>query len=454
MVMFCIFEPQKIQVKYTVSELFESTFQQPDFRTPLADRVRPKKLEDVIGQDHLIGENGPFHIFFESGDFPSILLWGPPGVGKTTLASLLALKGNYSFTRLSAIEAGVKDVREVIAKAEFLKHDGRKTLLFIDEIHRFNKSQQDALLHAVEKGTITLFGATTENPSFEVNSALLSRCQVYRLHSLSAEHLRKVADQALANDSILSKQNIEIEDWEFLISLSGGDARTLLNALELGVRMGEKNAEKVIVRRQHLERALQQKTAQYDKKGESHYDTISAFIKSMRGSDPDAAIFWMAKMIDAGEDARFIARRMVIFASEDIGNADPFALTLAISAFQAVELIGMPEARINLAQACTYLASCPKSNASYSAIDSALEAIRSGADVSVPLHLRNAPTALMKAEGYGESYQYPHNHDEHFVNENYFPARFPPTVFYQPTEYGREKIFKERLTYLWKNRYK
>lgn len=439
-----------------MSDLFEQNSNyKNDIRTPLADRIRPTTIDEVIGQEHLIGSDGPLRIFFEKSEFPSILLWGPPGVGKTTIASMVAQKGNYHFIRISAIESGVKEIREVIAKAEFLKSDGKKTLLFIDEIHRFNKSQQDALLHAVEKGTITLFGATTENPSFEVNSALLSRCQVYRLHSLSSEQMKKVGERALIQDEILNKKNIIVTDWDFLINLSGGDARTVLNALELAVQIAEKkDPDKIEITHLILEKALQQKTAQYDKKGESHYDTISAFIKSMRGSDPDAAIYWMAKMIDAGEEPRFIARRMVIFASEDIGNADPFAISLAISAFQAVEMIGMPEARINLAQCCTYLASAPKSNASYMAIEDALSAIRSGSDITVPLHLRNAPTALMKAEGFGENYQYPHSYEGHFVQEKYFPDKMSPVVFYKPSEYGREKVFKERLEFLWSERRK
>lgn len=436
-----------------MSELFDSTNVLNNFQTPLADRVRPKAIDEVIGQVHLIGKEGPLKKFFETGNFPSIILWGPPGVGKTTIASLLATKGSFIFIRISAIEAGVKEVREVIAKAEFLKNSGKKTLLFIDEIHRFNKSQQDALLHAVEKGLITLFGATTENPSFEVNSALLSRCQVYRLHSLTEDELKQVAEHAISTDEFLSKEQIEIEDWEFLLTISGGDARTLLNALDLGIRMAEKKDGKTVVRRKDLERALQQKTAQYDKKGESHYDTISAFIKSLRGSDPDAAIFWLAKMIDAGEDPKFIARRMVVFASEDVGNADPYGLTLAVSTFHAVELIGMPEARINLAHCCTYLASCPKSNASYLAIEKALGTIREGADVSVPLHIRNAPTNYMKAEGYAKNYRYPHLFINHFVEEHYFPEKMKPIVFYLPTEMGREKSFKERLHFFWKDRY-
>lgn len=438
-----------------MSSLFEEEKSPDDIRTPLADRMRPRHFNDVIGQSHLLGPDGPLRLFYERGDFPSILLWGPPGVGKTTLAYLVAKEAGYSFSRLSAIEAGVKEVRELIAKAQHRQSQGKKTLMFIDEIHRFNKNQQDALLHAVETGTITLFGATTENPSFEVNAALLSRCQVYRLHSLSESEIREVLDRALQTDTLLKTLDIEITDWDLLVSLSAGDARTALNALELAVSFARKpNSSKIKITRPILEKALQQKTAQYDKKGENHYDTVSAFIKSMRGSDPDASIFWLAKMLEAGEDARFIARRMVIFASEDIGNADPFALSLAVSAFQAVELIGMPECRINLAQTVTYLASCSKSNASYVAIEEALSEIRNGSDTTVPLNLRNASTRLMKQEGYGDGYQYPHAFDNHFVDVHYFPEKVPVKVFYRPGFFGKEKSFRERLEFLWPKRYK
>ena len=421
---------------------------------PLADRMRPQSIDDMVGQEHLIGEEGPLKRFFQSEEFPSIIFWGPPGVGKTTFAMLFANKSNYSYERLSAIDAGVKEVRDVIAKAKMLQSRGRKTLLFIDEIHRFNKNQQDALLHAVESGIITLIGATTENPSFEVNSALLSRCQVYRLYLLSDDDIKSVVNKALNEDIILKKYNIKIEDWEFLIDISAGDARTALNSIELGFKLANRpDYSEIILTRKILEKALQQKTAYYDKKGENHYDTISAFIKSLRGSDPDAALLWLAKMLDAGEEPRFIARRMVVFASEDIGNADPMALVIAVAVFQAVELIGMPECRINLAQGVTYLASSPKSNASYFGVEQASSAVKSGLGVTVPLHLRNAPTNYMKSEGYGQNYKYPHSFNEHFVKENYFPDGVQPVSFYKPGEFGKEKEFKDRLEKFWRERY-
>lgn len=437
-----------------MDELFgEQPIQTSHVLPPLADRMRPQKIEDVMGQEHLIGEDGPLKKFFESGEIPSIIFWGPPGVGKTTFALLFATKNDYHFERLSAIDAGVKEVREIISKAKQLLNRGKRTLLFLDEIHRFNKNQQDALLHAVEKGIITLIGATTENPSFEVNSALLSRCQIYRLVLLTDDEIQKVVTSALENDEILKKYNIKIDDFEFLKVISAGDARTALNALELSFKIANKfGSDEIRITRQVLEKALQQKTAQYDKKGENHYDTISAFIKSLRGSDPDAALLWLAKMLDSGEDPRFIARRMVIFASEDIGNADPFALVLAISVIQAVELIGMPECRINLAQGVTYLASCNKSNSSYMGIENATATIKKGISMTVPLHLRNAPTNYMKSEGYGLGYKYPHSFPGHFIEEHYFPENVKPIKFYKPGDFGKESIFKEELNRKWKNR--
>lgn len=422
---------------------------------PLADRVRPRKIEDVVGQEHLLGEGAPLKMFFDERKFPSMIFWGPPGVGKTTFAYLISEYTDYQFERISAVEAGVKEVRQILAKAEMFQKKGRKTLLFIDEIHRFNKLQQDALLHAVEKGVVTLLGATTENPSFDVISALLSRCQVYRLQLLSNENLKKLIENALIKDEILNKYKIEIEGWEFLFAVSSGDARAALNSIELAFNLLPKKAgETIKITVDILQNALQQKTAYYDKLGETHYDTISAFIKSLRGSDPDAAIFWLAKMLSAGEDPRFIARRMVVFASEDIGNAEPFALSLAISVFHACELIGMPECRINLAQGATYLASCLKSNASYMAITKAMQDVEQGASLIVPLHLRNAPTKLMKEEGYSLGYKYPHDYPGHFIKEHYFPEGTEPKAYYKPTDTGREKAIKERLESYWADRYK
>jgi putative ATPase len=420
-----------------------------DISVPLADRVRPVSIDDIVGQNHLIGENGPLRKFFNTGVFPSMIFWGPPGVGKTSIALLISKYGDFHFENLSAVSSGVKEVRQVITSAEVLRKKGKRTLLFIDEIHRFSKSQQDSLLMAVEKGIIILIGATTENPSFEVNSALLSRCQVYKLKSLSDNEIKELVESVIKKDQFLSKQNILIDDWDFLLTISAGDARTALNALDLAIKTSENDSENIIINRKLLENALQQKTAQYDKKGESHYDTISAFIKSLRGSAPSAALIWLAKMLEAGEDPKFIARRMVIFASEDIGNADSNALTVAVSVFQAVTLIGMPEAAINLAHGVTYLASAPKSNASYLGLMKAKELVNSGYPLTVPLHLRNAPTKLMKQEGYGLGYKYPHDFENHFIMENYFPENASKVNLYNPTEIGHEKEIKNRLETLW-----
>lgn len=419
---------------------------------PLAERVRPKNIEQMVGQTHLIGKDAPLRIFFEKHQFPSMIFWGPPGVGKTTFALMISETADYNFYHLSAIEAGVKEVRNVIAKAKELQNSGKRVLLFIDEIHRFNKTQQDALLHAVENGIITLIGATTENPSFEINNALISRCQIYKLNLLSDDEIKQVIDNAINNDIILSKLKINIVDWDFLITIAGGDARIALNAVELAIKLHQKNDEIITLNKTLFEKALQQKTPAYDKQGEEHYNTISAFIKSLRGSDPDAALLWLAKMLDAGEDPIFIARRLVIFASEDIGNADPFALSIAVSVFQAVQIIGMPECRINLAQGVTYLACCAKSNASYLGIEEALNDIKNIKYLDIPLHLRNAPTNYMKKEGYGAGYKYPHDYENHFVEENYFPTNIKRKVYYKPTNFGKEKIFKEMLKILWKDK--
>ena len=419
-------------------------------KKPLAERMRPKNLDEVVGQAHLIGNGGAIRKFIEQDFLPSIIFWGPPGTGKTTLANILAESLSFEIQKLSAIDSGVKELRKVIAEAQMKKRKNKRTLLFIDEIHRFNKSQQDSLLHAVESGLITLIGATTENPSFEVNGALLSRCQVYILNSLSRNDLVGLVENAYENDLLLSKYKIEIENINFLIDVAGGDARSSLNALELALKIKDvKTDEKVILTNKDFETAIQQRTTKYDKNGENHYDNISAFIKSMRGSDPDAAIFYMTKMLISGEDPKFIARRMVVFASEDIGNADPFALTLAVSVFDAVNLIGMPECRINLAQGVTYLASAPKSNASYMAINKAWQDAERGAGQNVPKHLRNAPTKLMKQEGYGKDYKYPHNYPNNFIEENYMPEDIRGKTYYEPSENGREAKIKARLEYFW-----
>jgi putative ATPase len=425
----------------------------PDYFKPLAERVRPHTLDEIAGQEHLVGFKGPIRKYLASGHMPSMIFWGPPGSGKTTLAEICATSLDYRFEQLSAIDSGVKEVRKALELAEKSRSAGRRTILFIDEIHRFNKSQQDTLLHAIEQGLIVLVGATTENPSFEVNGALLSRMQVYILKPLAPEEIEMVIRRAMKEDRVLKELSIEITDLDFLLQFSGGDARKALNAVEAGISLFPKDASEVILNRELLERALQYKAPIYDKGGENHYDVISAFIKSMRGSDPDAALFWLARMIEGGEDPKFIARRMVIFSSEDIGNADPYAITLAISVFHAVSMIGMPEARINLAHGVTYLASAPKSNASYKGINEAMNESKTMQDLRVPLHLRNAPTKLMKTEGYGAGYQYPHNYPGHFVAQRYFPEGVEPKAYYRPGDEGREKYIKEHLRLLWNDRY-
>jgi putative ATPase len=421
---------------------------------PLAERIRPKTLDEYVGQDHLTQPGKPLRMMLEQGEVRSMIFWGPPGVGKTTLARLIANHIEAEFHQLNAVAAGVKDVREIISRAEKnLSRLDKRTLLFIDEIHRFNKAQQDALLHSVEEGVITLIGATTENPSFEVISPLLSRCQVYVLEPLDRDALNKIINHALAHDSVLSKRKIEIADREFLMLLSGGDARKLLNGLENSIRLTKPNADgSVSILKQKIEEAFQRKYTLYDKEGEQHYDIISAFIKSVRGSDPDAAIYWAARMLDGGEDPKFIARRMIVLASEDIGNADPYALTMATSCFTAIDYIGMPEARIVLAQTAAYLASAPKSNASYRAIDQALADVKTLPNLPVPLPIRNAPTKLMEELGYGKEYKYSHDFPGHFIEQLFLPDNLKDKLYYRPTDLGREKDIRERLNKWWKNR--
>lgn len=418
-----------------------------DSKTPLAERLRPKAVDDLVGQQHLLGKNGVLRKVIKGGNIPSMILWGPPGVGKTTIANIIANEVKSPFFTLSAVSAGVKDVRDVISKANRLT----TAILFIDEIHRFNKSQQDALLGAVEKGTITLIGATTENPSFEVNAALLSRCQVYTLKQLSVDDLEVLLNKALAEDYEISKRKIVFKEKAALFNLSGGDARKLYNLIELVADSSK--ATKIEITDKKLIDLAQQRIALYDKSGEQHYDIISAFIKSIRGSDPNAALYYLARMIEGGEDVKFIARRLVILASEDIGNANPTALVLANSCFQAVNVIGYPEARIILSQTTTYLATSPKSNASYIAIDKAIRSVKETGDLPIPLSLRNAPSRLMKNEGYGKGYQYAHNYDGNFIEMEFLPDQLSGEKFYDPGDNAREAEIRKRLKALWKEKY-
>ncbi|MDP3468044.1 MAG: replication-associated recombination protein A [Daejeonella sp.] len=420
---------------------------------PLAERMRPATLDDYVGQKHLIGKDAILRLAIESGMLPSLILWGPPGVGKTTLALIISRQLNRPFFGLSAINSGVKDIRDVIEQATRLKDENENLpILFIDEIHRFSKSQQDSLLGAVERGLVTLIGATTENPSFEVISALLSRSQVYILQNLPEEDLVELLNKAIKEDSYLKNKNIQIKEHEALLRLSGGDARKLLNVLELVVNAV--NQQEVNITNDLVLKLVQQNMAMYDKAGEQHYDIISAFIKSIRGSDPNAAVYWLARMIAGGEDPSFIARRLLILASEDIGNANPNALLLANTCFQAVNVIGWPESRIILSQTVTYLASSPKSNASYEAISKAQELVARTGDQSVPLHLRNAPTKLMKNIGYGKEYEYSHTYKDNFTAQEYLPENLSGTLLYDPGKNAAEEKLRERLKSLWKEKYK
>jgi len=421
---------------------------------PLAERLRPKKLTDYISQSHLIGPNGALTQALKQGLIPSMIFWGPPGIGKTTLATIIATASERPFYTLSAINSGVKEVREVIEKA---KTSGglfttKNPILFIDEIHRFSKSQQDSLLQAVEKGWVTLIGATTENPSFEVISALLSRCQVYTLKPFDTKDLEALLKRAIETDEELSKKNIKLLETEALLRLSGGDARKLLNIFELIVN--SETATKVSITNQLVLDKVQNSTVLYDKTGDQHYDIISAFIKSIRGSDPNGAVYWLARMLEGGEDAKFIARRLLILASEDIGNANPTALVLANSTFQSVAAIGMPESRIILSQCATYLACSPKSNAAYMAINQAIDVVKNTGNLAVPLDIRNAATKLMKDLGYGASYKYAHNYDLNFTEQEFLPEGIENTRFYKPGNNAREKAQQEFLSLRWKDKYK
>ena len=440
-------------------DLFEDNNRADDYikkTTPLAERMRPKSFDEFVGQEHLLQKNKPLRLLIENNEVPSIIFWGPPGSGKTTLARLIAKLTQANFFQLNAVSSGVKDVREIIEHAIYNRRQNQKrTILFIDEIHRFNKAQQDALLHSVEDGTITLIAATTENPSFEVISPLLSRCRVYVLEPLNENELNLILSNAFVKDELIKQQNVEIDNGvrETLINFSEGDARIMLNGLEQSIILAEKDIKgKKIITKEILFNAFQSKYIKYDKAGEEHYNVISAFIKSIRGSDPDAAIYWLARMLAAGEDPKFIARRMIILASEDIGNADPYALTLAVSCFSAVGSIGMPEARIVLAQTATYLASVPKSNSSYLAIEEANNDVQKLPVEAVPLNLRNAPTRLMKELEFGKEYKYSHDYKDHFVEQQFLPNNIKDKIYYRPTENGREKMLLERLNKLWINK--
>jgi putative ATPase len=420
---------------------------------PLAERIRPQLLEDYISQQHLVGPNGSLTQQIAKGIIPSLIFWGPPGTGKTTLAQIISQESKRPFYTLSAINSGVKDIREVIEKA---KQSGglftsKNPILFIDEIHRFSKSQQDSLLAAVEKGWITLIGATTENPSFEVIPALLSRCQVYTLNAFNKGDLEALLDRAMQTDSVLKEKNIQLTETEALLRLSGGDGRKLLNLFELVVNAS--NEDEILITNDRVLKLVQQNTVLYDKTGEQHYDIVSAFIKSIRGSDPNGAVYWLARMIEGGEDVKFIARRMLILSSEDIGNANPTAFIMANNTFQAVATIGYPESRIILSQCAVYLATSPKSNASYQAIGKAQQIVKQTGDLSVPIHLRNAPTPLMKELGYGEEYKYSHDYANNFAEQEFLPEGISGTPIYEPGNNTRENSTREFLKNRWKDKY-